>query len=154
MYDHWKQGRGKMGFMQPLLGTWRVEDPDTPMGKVVCVRSYNKILDGKFIRLEANWDIGGGKKKYQEIAHYGLSRDKVPTFWSFTSDGGQTIGTFADVEAMHEGAKGFEAEMPAGLARFGFWPTETGMTWAADAKTKSGWSRMVSHQCERVEATA
>lgn len=150
MFAHWKPGRGKMGFMQPLLGTWLATDPDTPMGKVVCTRSYTKVLDGKFIRVEANWEIGESKT-YQEIAHYGLNREKVPSFWSFTSDGGHSIGHLADVEAMHEGAKGFEAEMPAGLARFGFWPSETGMIWAADAKTKTGWQSMIRHQCIRVD---
>ena len=48
-----------------------------------------------------------------------------------------------------EGAKGFEAEMPSGLARFGFWPEGEHMIWAAEAKTKNGWSQMVRHVCER-----
>ena len=141
MYPHWKPGRGKMGFMQPMLGAWRAVDPDTPMGKVVCTRAFGKVLNGKFIRLEANWDIGEGKTTYQEIAHYGLSRDGVPAFWSFTSDGGHSEGRLAD----------FEADMPSGLARFGFWPTETGMVWAAEAKTKTGWLPMIYHECERIE---
>ncbi|WP_156811834.1 hypothetical protein [Robiginitomaculum antarcticum] len=147
----WKAGRGKMGFMAPLIGTWVATVSDTPMGKVVCERHYSPILDGKFIRLEANWDIGEGKKTYQEIAHYGLNRDKIPTFWSFTSDGGTSIGTLADVSDMHDGAMGFSAHMPSGLARFGFWPTQTGMMWAADAQTKTGWSSMIRHDCVRVE---
>ena len=146
----WKTGRGKMGFLHPLLGTWRAVDPDTPLGKVICVRHYEKILDGKFIKLVADWDIGNGKKTYQEIAHYGLNREKVPSFWSFTSDGGHSMGVLADVESMHTGAKGFEAEMPSGLARFGFWPTETGMVWAAEAKTKTGWLPMIYHESTRI----
>ncbi|MEQ9314991.1 MAG: hypothetical protein RLN72_04005, partial [Henriciella sp.] len=113
----WKPGRGKMGFMAPLLGSWEAVDPQTPMGRVVCRRNFEKILDGKFIRLTDNWDIGDGKKTYQEIAHYGLSREGVPTFWSFTTDGGTSQGTMADVSDMKDGAKGFEAMMPAGLAR-------------------------------------
>ena len=148
--DTWKSGRGKMGFMKPLLGSWIAEVPETPMGKVVCKRVYEEILDGKFIKLVADWDIGDGKKTYQEIAHYGLNRDKTPTFWSFTSDGGTAYGEVADVTEMDKGAKGFIAEMPSGLARFGFWPSDTGMIWAADAKTKKGWSSMVRHECERV----
>ena len=67
MFAHWKPGRGKMGFMQPLLGTWLATDPDTPMGKVACTRSYTKVLDGKFIRVEANWEIGESKT-YQELS--------------------------------------------------------------------------------------
>jgi hypothetical protein len=151
MYAHWKPGQGKMGFMQPMLGTWLATDPDTPMGKVVCRRAFSKELDGNFIRLEANWDIGEGTKTYQEVAHYGLNREKVPSFWSFTSDGGHSEGRLADVETMHAGAKGFEAEMPAGLARFGFWPTETGMVWAAEAKPKNKWLPMIYHECNRVD---
>jgi len=131
MNANWKPARGKMGFMKPLLGTWLTVDPDTPMGKVVCTRTYTQILAGKFIRLEANWDIGEGKKTYQEIAHYGLNRDNIPAFWSFTSDGGQSEGVLADVSSMHDAAKGFEAQMPSGLARFGFWPCDTGMMWVA-----------------------
>lgn len=150
MTASWKIGRGKLGFMQPLLGTWLAVNPDTPLGKVVCKRHYEKILDGKFIKLVADWDIGDGKKTYQEIAHYGLNRDKTPCFWSFTSDGGTSMGILADVETMHPEAKGFEAEMPSGLARFGFWPTEQGMIWAAEAKNKSGWTSMIRHECERV----
>lgn len=150
MPDHWKTGRGKMGFMHPLLGKWEAVDPDTPLGKVVCIRTYEKILDGKFIRLEANWDVDNGKKTYDEIAHYGLNREKMPAFWSFTSDGGQSTGVLADVATMNAGARGFEAQMPSGLARFGFWPTESGMVWAAEAKSKKGWLSMIHHDCKRI----
>lgn len=148
--SHWKAGRGKMGFMKPLLGTWISVTPDTPMGKVICKRVYENILDGKFIRLVADWDIAEGKKTYQEIAHYGLNREKTPAFWSFTSDGGNSYGEIADVTEMARDAKGFHAEMPSGLARFGFWPNETGMIWAAEAKTQKGWKSMIRHECERV----
>lgn len=150
MPTEWKPGRGKMGFMAPLIGTWKTEIADTPLGPVVCMRTYEKTLDGKWIELTADWDIGGGKKHYVERAFYGVGRDKVPAFWSFTSDGGQSHGILADVGEMAEGAKGFEAEMTAGLARFGFWPTEGGMMWAADAKTKKGWREIVRHPCVRV----
>lgn len=137
--------------MAPLIGTWRAEVPETPMGPVVCVRTYEKILSGKFIQLTADWDIGKGRKTYREIAHYGLNREKIPAFWSFTSDGGTAYGELADVSDMHVGACGFEAEMPAGLARFGFWPTNEGMQWAAEAKTKRGWTSMINHACVRIE---
>ncbi|GLQ21626.1 hypothetical protein ACFFUB_09620 [Algimonas porphyrae] len=150
MTQTWKTGRGKMGFMKPLLGQWLAIDPDTPMGKVVCIRTYTTILDGKFIRLQADWDIGEGRKTYSEIAHYGLNADKVPAFWSFTSDGGQSYGVMADVTEMHDTAKGFHADMPSGLARFGVWPTDDGMIWAAEAKTRTGWQSMIRHDCRKV----
>lgn len=150
MTPDWKTGRGKMGFMAPLIGQWLAIDPDTPMGKVVCIRTYAYILNRKFIRLQADWDIGDGKKTYTEIAHYGLNSDKTPAFWSFTSDGGQSYGELADVSEMHAGARGFHADMPSGLARFGFWPTDDGMIWAAEAKAKSGWTSMIRHDCRKV----
>ncbi|MFK8015142.1 MAG: hypothetical protein AB8G17_06845 [Gammaproteobacteria bacterium] len=152
MTSKWKQGRGKLGFLKPLLGNWRTDVPDTPMGPVVCQRHYTSILDGKFIRLSANWDINNGAKHYEEIAHYGVNRDKVPSFWSFTSEGGTSRGTLTDVTDLHPNAYGFEAQMPAGLARLAFWPHEDGMIWVADAKTKKGWSRMIEHVCHRVAA--
>lgn len=150
MNQSWKPGRGKLGFLHPLLGSWRAVDPDTPMGKVICIRTYTRTLNGKFIQLTADWDIGNGKKTYQEMALYGVSKDKIPSFWSFTSDGGHSVGQLADVTTMHPEAKGFEAEMPAGLARFGFWPIPSGMVWAAEAKTKKGWQSMIHHECERL----
>lgn len=139
-----------MGFMKPLLGAWIATVPETPMGKVVCRRFYEEILDGKFIRLTADWTIGEARKTYQEIAHYGVNLKKTAAFWSFTSDGGNSYGELADVAEMGENAKGFIAEMPSGLARLGFWPSETGMIWAVEAKTKKGWSRMIHHECERI----
>ncbi len=148
--DQWKKGRGKLGFLAPLIGIWRTEVPETPMGPVICTRTYEPILERKFIKLTAHWDIGGGAKTYTEIAHYGLDRDKQPAFWSFTSDGGTSYGTLADVTDMHPEAMGYHAEKTAGLARFGIWPNETGMVWGADAKTKKGWSEMIRHDCARV----
>ncbi|MGJ8561317.1 MAG: hypothetical protein ACSHX3_13860 [Litorimonas sp.] len=150
MSMEWKEGRGKMGFMAPLIGQWIAIDPETPMGRVECLRTYEKILDGKYIRLQADWDIGDGEKTYREIAHYGLNADKLPAFWSFTSDGGQSYGELADVSDMADGAKGFHANMPSGLARFGFWSTGDSMIWAAEAQTKQGWKSMIWHDCRRV----
>lgn len=146
----WKRGRGKLGFLEPLLGGWRAHDPETPMGPVVCERHFEKVLEGKFFRLVADWDIGGGRKSYREIALYGADREKVPAFWSFTSDGGTAQGTLADVSDLHPEARGFEAQMPAGLARQAFWPIDDGMLWVVEARVKSGWSRMIEHTCRRI----
>ena len=141
----WKKDRGKMGFMAPALGAWRTEIPDTPMGKVICMRSYEKALGGKFIRLVADWDIGEGSKTYREEAFYGLDRDGTPSFWSFTTDGGTSQGRLADVTDLHPEAFGFEAQMPAGLARMGFWPDVEGMMWVTQSKTKKGWNDLARH---------
>ena len=69
-----------MGFMKPLLGAWIATVPETPMRKVVCRRFYEEILDGKFIRLTADWTIGEAGKTYQEIAHYGVNQKKRQLF--------------------------------------------------------------------------
>lgn len=81
----WKSGRGAPGPMLPLLGVWRHSGP-SKLGAVKCVRSFDRILGGKFIQLRAEWRTSG--KTYEEVAVFGLNRQKQLAFWSFTSDGG------------------------------------------------------------------
>jgi len=149
----WSKGRGKMGFMNPLLGSWRASVPETPLGPVICLRTFRKVLDGKFIELIADWDINAGDKTYREQAMYGLDRSGTPSFWSFTTDGGTSFGTLCDVSEMEGAAFGFEAEMTKGLARFVIVPMDEGFMWKADAKTKKGWSELVCHHCLPVAGT-
>ena len=59
----WKKGRGKLGIFQPLLGTWRAK-AESPMGVVICTRTFSKVLDGAYIQLEAQWDFEPTKKSY------------------------------------------------------------------------------------------
>ena len=67
-------------------------------------------------------------------------------FWSFTSDGKRSQGTIADVTDIHSEAIGFEAQMPAGLARMVYWPSDqNGIHWAVESKTKKGWNRFTCH---------
>src|SRR5262249_19516510 len=67
-------------------------------------------------------------------------------FWSFTSDGKRSQGTVADVTDVHAEAIGFEAEMPAGLARMVYWPDDDGgFFWVVESKNKKGWRRFVEH---------
>jgi hypothetical protein len=43
-------------------------------------------------------------------------------------------------------AIGFEAEMPAGLARMAYWPGDAeGFHWVVESKTKKGWNRFTEH---------
>src|SRR5580692_3086416 len=127
----WKKGRGKLGFMQPLLGKWSAV-ADTPMGPMSCVRQFTSILKDNYIRLDALWKLqakgntptlstahAGG---YEEFAIIGVGEEKKVGFWSFTSDGKRSQGTVTDVTDLHKDAIGFEAHMPAGLARMAYWP--------------------------------
>lgn len=141
---HWKKGRGKLGIFDPLLGQWRAET-ESEMGLVICTRKFNRVLDGKFLRLEANWQIGRDKS-YDEIAMIGVDRDKQITFWSFTSDGKNSHGVLAEVKDLHPLGIGFEAQMEAGLARMAYWPNEAdGFHWVVESKTKKGWKRFIAH---------
>ncbi len=64
----------------------------------------------------------------------------------FTSDGKRSEGTLADVTDVHPEAVGFEAQMPAGLARMVYWPDEAGgFRWAVESKNKRGWKRFTEH---------
>jgi hypothetical protein len=139
---NWKKGRGKLGPLQPLLGSW-IATSDSPMGKLVCTRSFTSILGGKYIELKVLWDFG--KNSYEETAIYGI-KDNVLSFWSFTSDGKRSEGYVSDAADIHPGAICFEAEMPAGIARMIYWPDEKeGFHWAVESKNKKGWNRFTEH---------
>jgi hypothetical protein len=156
----WKKGRGKLGFMRPLLGRWTAT-ANSPMGPLRCTRTFEEILGGSYIRLEARWefDADAGKPQepsaeaprkkagaYQELALIGVGDEGKVCFWSFTSDGKRSQGTVADVTDLHKDAIGFEAQMPAGLARMAYWPDEgDGFFWVVESKTAKGWRRFTEH---------
>jgi hypothetical protein len=139
----WKKGRGRLGLFRPLMGQWRAQ-ADSEMGEVVCQRSFTSVLDGAYIQLTADWKFAS--ESYSEIALIGVNADKDIQFWSFTSDKKQSHGKLADVTDIHPQAIGFEAQMPAGLARQAYWPDEkVGVRWAVESKTKKGWNRFTEH---------
>jgi hypothetical protein len=152
----WKKGRGKLGFLQPLLGRWSAV-ADSEMGPVRCTRLFESVLGGAWVRLEARWEFGplGAKgsvprRVYEESALIGPGEDGQVGFWSFTSDGKRSAGTVADVKAVHPEAIGFTAQMPAGLARMVYWPDEEGgFFWIVESKTVKGWRRFVEHHYTR-----
>ena len=104
----WKKGRGKLGLFAPLLGVWQAE-ASSEKGAVTCTREIKKILSGKYLQLHVRWEYAD--KTYEEQAMIGVNPDKEVCFWSFTSDGKQSIGKLADVTDIHPDAIGFEAEI-------------------------------------------
>jgi hypothetical protein len=139
----WKKGRGKLGLFDPLLGKWRAE-ADSEMGRVICTRGFTRVLDGAYVQLTAEWEYEKGT--YKEIAFIGVRTDGKIGFWSFTSDKKQSKGSLADATDIHSQAIGFEAEMPAGMARMVYWPDEEeGFNWVVESKTKKGWRRFTEH---------
>ena len=140
----WKKGRGKLGVLEPLIGSWTA-GAETPMGRVRCTRTFSKLHGDKWIILEADWEFSAGKH-YIEHAIYGVEADGRVSFWSFTSDGKHSQGHLAEAPDIHPEAIAFEAQMPAGLARMTYWPGEDGkMNWAVESKTKKGWNRFAQH---------
>jgi hypothetical protein len=138
----WKKGRGKLGVLTPLLGSW-IAQTDSPMGKLSCTRVFEPLLGGNYIQLTAKWSFSKGV--YEEKAIIGIKDAKI-SFWSFTSDGKNSQGAIADGTDIHAEAICFEAEMPAGLARMIYWPNESGgFNWAVESKTKKGWNRFTLH---------
>lgn len=143
----WKKGRGKLGGFQPLLGRW-IAQADSEMGPVRCTRELRSTLGGHYLELHVRWEFGakGGGRAYEETAIIGPGDDGVVSFWSFTSDGKRSAGRLAEVSDLHPEAIGFEAQMPAGLARQGYWPAgDGGFFWVVESKNKSGWKRFVQH---------
>lgn len=138
----WKKGWGKMGLLQPLIGSWEA-NANSPMGKVKCTRLFEKILGDNYIQLIAKWEFGD--KIYEEKAIFGIDNDVI-SFWSFTSDGKKSQGLLSDATDIHPQAICFEAQMPAGIARMIYWPNEEeGFHWAVESKTKKGWNRFTEH---------
>ncbi|HLW67526.1 MAG TPA: hypothetical protein VKS79_19580 [Gemmataceae bacterium] len=157
----WKKGRGKLGFLQPLLGAW-VAHAESPMGPLRCTRSFDEVLGGAYIRLQARWGFANPESKkllpesyknrgpYEETALIGVGDKGEVCFWSFTSDGKHSQGKVADVTDLHPEAIGFEAQMPAGLARMAYWPNcEGGFIWVVEAKNAKGWRRFTEHHYRR-----
>jgi hypothetical protein len=145
---NWKKGRGKLGVLRPLIGTWKAET-DSPEGPVKCSRTFARVLEGAYVQLTARWEYAGGV--YEELALFGKGSEGQLCFWSFTSDGKRSQGCLADVSDLHPQAVGFEAEMPAGLARMAYWPDETeGFHWVVEAKRKKGWKRFTHHHYTEV----
>ena len=139
----WKSGRGRLGLLDPLLGTWTAVDA-SPAGTVRCTRTYAKALNGSYVILDATWDLMG--KRYLEHAVMGLNDEGVLSFWSFTSDGKRSVGTLTDANDVHPAAIAFVADMPAGQARMISWPAEgLGFHWAVESKSKKGWNRFTRH---------
>ena len=145
--SHWKRGRGKLGILSPLIGNWKAEAA-TPIGPVSCIRTFTPILGGTRIQLTAQWKFEKGM--YEELAIIGPDAEGKIAFCSFTSDGKSSTGTLADVTDIHPEAIGFEAQMPAGLARMAYWPGEDGgYNWAVESKNKKGWKRFTEHHYKR-----
>jgi hypothetical protein len=155
----WKKGRGKLGFLQPLMGRW-VAEADSEYGAIRCEREFSPGLRGAYVQLQARWQFGSAAapaqqeaarsgqppRVYEELALIGAGDDGQVRFWSFTSDGKRSEGTVADVTDLHPQAIGFEAQMPAGLARMAYWPDEEqGFVWVVESRTKKGWRRFVTH---------
>ncbi|HSF81619.1 MAG TPA: hypothetical protein VLA49_10320 [Anaerolineales bacterium] len=146
----WKKGRGALGLFDPLMGTWLAE-ADSDLGPVKCRREFKRVLSGKYIQLVANWEYANST--YDELALIGVGPAKEIHFWSFTSDGKHSEGKLAEVSDIHPQAIGFEAHMPAGLARMVYWPDEeAGFRWVVESRTKVGWNRFVEHHYLPVDA--
>ena len=143
----WKKGRGKLGPLDPLLGSWQAE-ADTPMGRVRCSRTFSKFHGKGWIILDADWDFGG--QSYREHAIFGDEGGTL-TFWSFTSDGKHSTGHLVAADDIHPEAIAFEAQMPAGTARMVYWPgPDESVNWAVESKTKKGWNRFTLHVYHKV----
>lgn len=143
----WIPGKGPLGPLDPLLGEW-IAQADSPMGPTECRRLFAPILGGRWIELNAFWLTG--EALYSERALYGPDHDGTLAFWSFTSDGKRSQGRQCDGTAFHPLALAFEVQLVHGVARFAWWPRDGGdAAFVAEARTATGWQRLVEHHCRR-----
>jgi hypothetical protein len=147
----WTSGRGLLGPLKPLLGRWQAEAMGPGAARMMrCTRSFEPVLGGAWILLNARWEMGPGKA-YEEMALYGKGEDGALAFSSFTSDGKSSRGRTTDGTDVHPQAIAFEAQMPAGLARMIYWPAEEeGFYFAVESRTKQGWNRFMRHHYRAV----
>jgi hypothetical protein len=142
----WKAGRGLLGPLAPLLGRWTATAAGPGAASVMhCERSFQQVLDGKWVQLTASWQTGPDSA-YEETALFGRTADGTLGFFSFTSDGKSSQGRLADAADVHPLAVAFEAQMPAGLARMVYWPAEEeGFYFAVESRTRTCWNRFMRH---------
>jgi len=146
MAGAWKIGRGLLGPLKPLLGSWSAQGAGPgPASVMHCTRRFEPVLGGKRVLLTAVWQTGPDSA-YEELALFGADEEGRLGFASFTSDGKRSQGVVADGTDVHPQALAFEAQMPAGLARMLYWPAEEeGFYFAVESRTKSGWNRFMRH---------
>ena len=137
-------------FFTPLLDKAWLAEGDGPMGAYTCERQFERVLQGKYVRMTVAWRFDD--KSYEEVAMFGRDpAEKRLTFWSFTSDGKNSRGVNVAADDIPDGAVAFEAQMPAGLARMILWTSEdrSRLHFAVENATKNGWNRMLE-QCHTV----
>jgi len=136
---------GALGPLAPLIGAWRTDGAAGAGPGLVCTRRFARFGQD-YVRLDADWDMGE-RGAYREIALFGAGEDGALAFWSFTSDGKRSTGARCPGDDVHADALAFSAQMPAGLARMVYWPSDAGdgFRFAVEGKTKAGWSRFVDH---------
>ena len=118
----------------PLLGEWVAKEDSPERPKLSCKRSFNLILQGKYIQLNAHWK--GDKIDYEDMTLFGVA-DKEIVFWPFQSDGKRAQGHLAAAGDIHPEAICFEAQMPSGYTRQVYWPDEKeGFHWVVEPKNQ------------------
>jgi hypothetical protein len=143
----WTRGRGALGALKPLLGSWLSEDAGAGAASGMrCVRTFQAFGPG-FVRLDATWRLGA-RGDYLEVAFFGKDPQGGLAFWSFTSDGKRSEGVLCEASDIHPMALAFEADMPAGRARMLYWPADSGsgFNFAVESKVKKGWNRFLHHR--------
>jgi hypothetical protein len=139
----WKPGRGLLGPLRPLMGTWVAETEANGVA-MRCTRTFEPFGKG-WARLDAEWVMP--QATYRETAFFGSDEGALGVF-SFTNDGKRSTGRLGDGADVHHQAVAFEARMPAGLARMIYWPSdEDGVAFhfAVESRTKKGWNRFMRH---------
>ena len=116
---------------------------------VPCTRTFRPLGKG-WIELNALWRMGD-RGDYEEVALFGSTAERQLGFFSFTSDGKRSEGVLMDGTDIHPQAVAFAAQMPAGLARMTYWPSDDGLgfSFAVESRTKKGWSRFLRQTYRR-----
>ena len=133
-----------LSFFKPYCDTPWIFQGTGSMGDYTCERRFERILGGKFVRMEVLWQVA--KHTYGEVAIFGKTAPGVDSshkglcFSSFTTEGKASLGLQVTPEDLSTGGIAFEADMPAGRARMMLWPEGREVLWLTVAsRNASGW---------------
>jgi hypothetical protein len=144
MTVEWQPGKGRLGQLDPLIGTW-VAEGDTP-APYRCERRFDRILGGRHVQLVATWTFPDGRS-FEELVLFGLDPAGELRMWSFTSDGRQATGQWRDAWDVPRPNVAFETELPTGRTRTAYWPDRRagGVYHVLERQAGRRWERLVEH---------
>jgi len=138
-------GRNPLELLDPLLGDW-VAEGESPIGPYRCRRRFRRTLGDTHVQLDTHWEYASNL--FEELTMFATDDVHGLQYWSFTSNGDQSVGYLTAAGGLSEDATVFESLVPTGKMRMSYWPTGLAgiVVFVVEAKTRDGWRRILEHR--------